>query len=547
MSAKDIIHGVSARDAILRGVTTLAKAVGVTLGPMGRNVVIEQSFGAPKITKDGVTVAKSITLKDKFEDIGAQMIKQAASSTADKAGDGTTTTVVLVLDFLRRCIECVAAGMNPMDLQRGMNKATKTIIEALKALSKPCTDLKSIAQVGTISANSDSAVGKIIAEAREKVGKDGVIAVEEGRGIIDELELVEGMKLDRGYISPYFVTNKQNMTAELDNPYILLVDKKISNIRDMLTILEAVAKTGRSLFIIAEDIEGEALATLVVNHMRGIVKACPVKAPGFGDRRKEILKDIAILTEAAVIAEELGLSLDKAGIDHLGSAKRIIVDKDNFTIIDGSGSNSDIMARVEELKVARDASTSDYDKEKYNERISKLSGGVAVIRVGEATEIAMKEKKERVEDALNATSAAIEEGIVPGGGVALLRTLESLKTLEGDNPAQTAGIRIIQEGIKAPLYQIVLNAGGEPAVIANKILEGKGNYGYNAATGEYGDMIQMGILDPTKVTRTALQQAVSIAGSIITIECAIAELPKKDGPAAGMPGGMGGMGDMDMM
>jgi chaperonin GroEL len=552
---KEVVFGTRARSLVLEGVDTLANAVAVTLGPKGKTVIIEQPYGSPKVTKDGVTVAKAIELKNKFMNMGAQLVIKAAEGTADEAGDGTTTATVLSRAFLREGIKLVAAGINPMDLKRGMDKAVNSIVEALKGLSKPCSDSKAIAQVGTISANSDSDIGEMIAKAMEKVGKQGVITVEEGSGLKDELEIVEGMQFDRGYISPYFTTNKQNMKCELENPHILLTDKKISAARDILPILEAVvAKDNRQLLIMAEDIEGEALTLLVVNHMRGNLKVCAVKAPGFGDRRKDILKDIAILTKSEVILGELGLSLDQVVVEHLGSAKRVVVDKDSVTFIEGKGDKASIKERINEINIMNKPGLSSYDQEKNKERLAKLSGGVAVIKAGAATEVEVKEKKARMEDALNATRAAVEEGIVPGGGVALIRALESLKSLKGDNHDQDAGITIIREGIKAPLYQIVANAGGESAVISQAILQSKDiNYGYNAATGEYGDMVKMGILDPTKVTRTAIQNAASIAGLMITTECMIAELPKKEeqgssgmGGAGGMGGMGGGMGDMDM-
>jgi chaperonin GroEL len=546
MAAKVLQFGVDARASILRGVDLLSEAVKVTLGPKGRNVILDKSFGAPTITKDGVSVAKEIELKDKFENMGAQMVKEVASHTSDEAGDGTTTATVLAQSILREGMKAVAAGMNPMDLKRGIDTAVSTVVDALKKISTECHDIKSITQVGTVSANNDEAVGSIIAKAMEKVGKEGVITVEDGSGLDNELDIVEGMQFDRGYLSPYFINNQQSMSCELENPYILLVDKKVSNIREMLGVLEGVAKAGRSLLIIAEDVEGEALATLVVNTIRGIVKVCAVKAPGFGDRRKEMLQDIAILTKANVIAEEVGLNLEKASLDDLGSAKRVTITKDTTTIIDGQGEASSIKGRADEIRKQIETTTSDYDREKLQERLAKLSGGVAVIKVGAATETEMKEKKARVEDALHATRAAVEEGVVPGGGVALIRTLSSLVNLKASNVDQDMGIRIVRGALEAPLRQIVTNAGSEPAVIVDKITSGKGNFGYNAATGEYGDMIDMGILDPTKVTRTALQNAASIASLMITTECMVAELPKKE-EAAGMPaGGMGGMGGMGM-
>lgn len=549
MAAKELRFGVDSRTAILRGVNILADAVEVTLGPKGRNVVLDKSFGAPTITKDGVSVAKEIELSNKFENMGAQMVKEVASQTSDEAGDGTTTATVLARAILVEGIKSVAAGMNPMDLKRGIDKAVITAVEALKKLSKPCSDNKAIAQVGTISANSDEAIGSIIAKAMEKVGKEGVITVEDGSGLENELDIVEGMQFDRGYLSPYFINNQQNMSCELEHPFILLVDKKISSIRELLPVLEGVAKSGKALLIIAEDVEGEALATLVVNTIRGIVKVCAVKAPGFGDRRKAMLQDIATLTSGTVIAEEIGLNLEAAKMEDLGSAKRVIITKDNTTIIGGTGKSKDIQTRVAQLRAEIENTSSDYDKEKLQERIAKLAGGVAVIKVGATTEIEMKEKKARVEDALHATRAAVEEGVVPGGGVALIRALTSLKDLKGDNHDQTMGIAIVRRAMEAPLRQITANAGAEPSVVVDKVASGKGNFGYNAATGEFGDMIELGILDPTKVTRTALQNAASIAGLMITTECMVAELPKKEEHAhgGGMPGGMGGMGGMDMM
>ncbi|GAB4291751.1 MAG: chaperonin GroEL [Thiohalomonadaceae bacterium] len=546
MSAKEVKFGDSARHGMLRGVNILANAVKVTLGPKGRNVVLEKSFGAPTITKDGVSVAKEIELKDKFENMGAQMVKEVSSKTSDIAGDGTTTATVLAQAICIEGMKSVAAGMNPMDLKRGIDKAVIAAVEALKKMSKPCTDSKAIAQVGTISANSDDSIGKIIADAMDKVGKEGVITVEDGSGLENELDVVEGMQFDRGYLSPYFVNNQQTMTAELDNPYILIHDKKISNIRELLPVLEGVAKSSRPLLIIAEDVEGEALATLVVNTIRGIVKVAAVKAPGFGDRRKAMLQDIAILTGGQVISEEVGLSLEKASLDDLGSAKKVVVAKENTTIIDGAGRAEDIKARVEQIRAQMEETTSDYDREKLQERMAKLAGGVAVIKVGAATEVEMKEKKARVEDALHATRAAVEEGVVPGGGVALIRALESIKGLKGDNHDQDVGISIARRAMEEPLRQIVANAGEEPSVIVNKVKEGKGNFGYNAANGDFGDMIEMGILDPTKVTRSALQNAASIAGLMITTEAMVAELPKEEKGAPDM-GGMGGMGDMGMM
>jgi len=540
MTAKEVKFSDDARQRMFRGVNILANAVKVTLGPKGRNVVLEKSFGAPTVTKDGVSVAKEIELKDKFENMGAQMVKEVASQTSDVAGDGTTTATVLAQCILKEGLKAVAAGMNPMDLKRGIDKAVSAAVEELKKLSKPCEDSKAIAQVGTISANSDESIGQIIAEAMEKVGKEGVITVEEGSGLENELEVVEGMQFDRGYLSPYFINNQQNMTCELEDPFILLHDKKISNVRDLLPVLEAVAKAGKPLLIVAEDVEGEALATLVVNTIRGIVKACAVKAPGFGDRRKAMLQDIAILTGGTVISEEVGLSLEKATLDDLGRAKKIVVSKEETTIIDGAGKKEDIEARIKQLKVQIDEATSDYDKEKLQERVAKLAGGVAVIKVGAATEVEMKEKKARVEDALHATRAAVEEGVLPGGGVALIRALQAIKDLKGANPDQDMGVQIARKAMEEPLRQIVANSGEEPSVVVAKVMEGEGSYGYNAATGEYGDMIEMGILDPTKVTRTALQNAASVAGLMITTEAMVAELPKeeKEGAGAGMGGGM---------
>jgi chaperonin GroEL len=546
MSAKDVKFGGDARVRMMEGVNILANAVKVTLGPKGRNVVLEKSFGAPTVTKDGVSVAKEIELKDKFENMGAQMVKEVASKTSDIAGDGTTTATVLAQAMVREGLKAVAAGMNPMDLKRGMDKAVEAATEELKKLSKPCTETKAIAQVGTISANSDDSIGNIIAEAMEKVGKEGVITVEDGTSLQNELDVVEGMQFDRGYLSPYFINNQQSQSAELDAPYILLHDKKISNIRDLLPVLEGVAKAGKPLLIIAEDVEGEALATLVVNTLRGIVKVCAVKAPGFGDRRKAMLQDIAILTGATVISEEVGLSLEKATLNDLGTAKRVQVGKDETTIIDGAGSEMDIKARCEQIRAQVEETSSDYDREKLQERLAKLAGGVAVIKVGAATEIEMKEKKARVEDALHATRAAVEEGIVPGGGVALVRAIAAVKDLKGANHDQDVGIAIARRAMQEPLRQIVANAGEEPSVIMHKVAEGSGNFGYNAANGEYGDMVEMGILDPTKVTRSALQNACSVAGLMITTEAMIADEPKDDAPA--MPGGgMGDMGGMGMM
>ncbi len=545
MTAKDVKFGDDARQRMVHGVNVLANAVKVTLGPKGRNVVLDKSFGAPTVTKDGVSVAKEIELEDKFENMGAQMVKEVASQTSDVAGDGTTTATVLAQAIVREGMKAVAAGMNPMDLKRGVDKAVIAAVDQLKEMSKPCADTKAISQVGTISANSDENIGTIISDAMEKVGKEGVITVEEGSSLENELDVVEGMQFDRGYLSPYFVTNQQNMQAELEEPYVLLYDKKISNIRDLLPVLEGVAKAGKPLLIISEDVEGEALATLVVNSIRGIVKVCAVKAPGFGDRRKAMLQDIAVLTGGQVISEEVGLSLEKATLDDLGSAKRILVSKENTTIIDGSGNHTEIESRVEQIRTQVEDATSDYDKEKLQERVAKLAGGVAVIKVGAATEMEMKEKKARVEDALHATRAAVEEGVVPGGGVALLRACMAIADLKGDNHDQDMGVNIARRAMEEPLRQICANAGDEPSVILNKVGDGKGDYGYNAATGDYGNMLEMGILDPTKVTRSALQNAASVAGLIITTEAMVAELPKDEPamPGGGMPdmGGMGGM------
>ena len=547
MAAKEVRFSDDARTRMVRGVNLLANAVKATLGPKGRNAVLEKSFGAPTITKDGVSVAKEIELKDKFENMGAQMVKEVASSTSDEAGDGTTTATVLAQAIIREGMKAVASGINPMDVKRGVDLAVIAAVEELKKISKPCKDSKAIAQVGTISANSDEAIGKKIADAMEKVGKEGVITVEEGSGLENELEVVEGMQFDRGYLSPYFINNAQNQTSELEGPYVLLYDKKISNIREMLPLLEGIAKAGKPLLVIAEDVEGEALATLVVNTIRGIVKVCAVKAPGFGDRRKEMLKDIAILTGGTVIAEEVGLSLEKATLSDLGKAKKIVADKENTTIIDGAGKPADIKARVENIRRQIDEATSDYDKEKLQERVAKLSGGVAVIKVGAATEIEMKEKKARLEDALHATRAAVEEGVVPGGGVALVRAQKALEKLTGLNEDQNTGIRILSRAMEEPLRQIVQNAGEDGSVVLAKVRESKGSNGYNAATGEYGDLIEMGILDPTKVTRLALQNAASVAGLLLTTEVMVAEAPKDehDHPPMG-GGGMGGMGGMDM-
>ncbi|MDE1956717.1 MAG: chaperonin GroEL [Betaproteobacteria bacterium] len=545
MAAKEVVFGADARARMMEGVTVLANAVKATLGPKGRNVVLERSFGAPTVTKDGVSVAKEIELKDKLQNMGAQMVKEVASKTSDNAGDGTTTATVLAQAIAREGMKYVAAGMNPMDLKRGIDKAVVALVEELKKISKPCTTSKEIAQVGTISANADEDVGKIIAEAMDKVGKEGVITVEDGKSLNNELDIVEGMQFDRGYLSPYFINNQDRQVATLDNPYVLLNDKKISNIRDLLPVLEQVAKSGRPLLIIAEDVDGEALATLVVNSIRGVLKTVAVKAPGFGDRRKAMLEDIAILTGGKVVSEETGMNLEKVTLADLGQAKRVEVAKENTTLIDGAGNGDDIQARVKQIRVQIEEATSDYDREKLQERVAKLAGGVAVVKVGAATEVEMKEKKARVEDALHATRAAVEEGIVAGGGVALLRARTTLK-VTGANHDQDAGIKLVMRAIEEPLRQIVANAGDEPSVVLNKVVEGKGNFGYNAANGEYGDMIEMGILDPTKVTRTALQNAASVAGLLLTTECMVADAPKEDAPAAPMGGGMGGMGGMDM-
>jgi chaperonin GroEL len=548
MASKEVRFGDDARTRMFRGVNILANAVKATLGPKGRNAVLEKSFGAPTVTKDGVSVAKEIELKDKFENMGAQMVKEVASATSDEAGDGTTTATVLAQAIIREGLKAVSSGRNPMDVKRGIDKAVTAAVEEIRKIAKPCKDTKAIAQVGTISANSDPDIGKTIADAMDKVGKEGVITVEEGSGLQNELETVEGMQFDRGYLSPYFINQQSSQTVELDKPYILLVDKKISNIREMLPILEGVAKAGRTLLVVAEDVEGEALATLVVNNIRGILKVAAVKAPGFGDRRKAMLQDIAVLTGGTVISDEVGLQLEKATLDDLGDAKKIVVEKENTTIIGGAGKGSDIKARVESIRSQAAEATSDYDKEKLQERVAKLSGGVAVIKVGAATEIEMKEKKARVEDALHATRAAVEEGVVPGGGVALIRALKALEKLEGANEDQTVGIRILARAIEEPLRQIVENAGEDAAVVLNAVKAGKGAYGYNAGTGEYGDMLEEGILDPAKVTRLALQNAASVAGLLLTTEVMIAEAPKDDdhGHGGGAPGGMGGMGGMDM-
>ena len=546
MAAKEVKFGNSARQKMLAGVNVLADAVKVTLGPKGRNVVLDKSFGAPTVTKDGVSVAKEIELEDNFENMGAQMVKEVASQTSDVAGDGTTTATVLAQAIFREGLKSVAAGFNPMDLKRGIDKATGVIIENLQSLSVPCSDDTSIAQVGTISANSDTDVGEVIAEAMQKVGKEGVITVEEASGLENELDVVEGMQFDRGYLSPYFINQADSQSVELDNPYILLFDKKISNIRDLLPLLEAVAKSGNPLLVIAEDIEGEALATLVVNNIRGIVKVAGVKAPGFGDRRKAMLQDIAVLTGGQVISEEVGLSLEKTTLEDLGSAKKVQITKENSTIIDGAGTANDIKARISQINAEIEESSSDYDREKLQERLAKLSGGVAVIKVGAATEIEMKEKKARVEDALNATKAAVLEGIVPGGGVALVRAKASLDKLEGENDDQNVGINILRRALEEPLRQIVSNAGSDSSVILNEVANGKGNFGYNAATDEYGDMIEMGIVDPTNVTRYALQNAASVTGLLLTTEAMVTEAPQDEAPVAPMPdmGGMGGMGGM---
>ena len=545
MAAKDVIFGADARQRMVEGVNILANAVKVTLGPKGRNVVLERSFGAPTVTKDGVSVAKEVELKDKLQNMGAQMVKEVASKTSDAAGDGTTTATVLAQSIVREGMKHVAAGMNPMDLKRGIDKAVEALVAELKKNSKPTTTSKEISQVGAISANADDSIGTIIANAMDKVGKEGVITVEDGKSLNNELDVVEGMQFDRGYLSPYFINNAEKQVCVLENPYILLHDKKISNIRELLPALEAVAKSGKPLLIVAEEVEGEALATLVVNTIRGILKVAAVKAPGFGDRRKAMLEDMAILTGGKVIAEETGMTLEKVGLADLGQAKRIEIAKENTTIIDGAGKAADIEARVKQIRVQIEEATSDYDREKLQERVAKLAGGVAVIKVGAATEVEMKEKKARVEDALHATRAAVEEGIVAGGGVALLRARQALGKLKSDNADQDAGIKIVMRAVEQPLREIVANAGDEPSVVINKVLDGKVNYGYNAQTGEYGDMIAMGILDPTKVARTALQNAASVAGLMLTTECMIAEAPKEEAPA--MPGGgMGGMGGMGM-
>jgi len=547
MSAKEVLFGDDARHRMVAGVNTLANAVKVTLGPKGRNVVLDKSFGAPTITKDGVSVAKEIELEDKFENMGAQMVKEVASQTSDVAGDGTTTATVLAQSILNEGLKAVAAGMNPMDLKRGIDKAVTAAVEAISSASVPCTDSEAIAQVGSISANSDKSVGDIIAEAMDKVGKEGVITVEEGKSFVNELDVVEGMQFDRGYLSPYFVNNQENMTADLENPLILIHDKKISNIRDLLPILEGVAKTSQPLLLIAEDIEGEALATLVVNNMRGVVKVAAVKAPGFGDRRKAMLQDIAILTGGTVISEEVGMTLEGATVEDLGTAKRVQISKENTVIIDGAGQTSDIESRVEQIRRQIADTTSDYDKEKLQERVAKLSGGVAVIKVGAATEVEMKEKKARVEDALHATRAAVEEGIVAGGGVALMRAKVAIGEVETDNHDQAVGVDIAKRAMEEPLRQISTNAGVEASVIANKVAEGTDNFGYNAANGEYGDMIEMGIMDPAKVTRTALQNAASVSGLMLTTEAMVTDIPEPAGAAGGGAPDMGGMGGMGGM
>ncbi len=549
MAAKDVKFGDDARQKMLAGVNILADAVKTTLGPKGRNVVLDKSFGSPTVTKDGVSVAKEIELKDKFENMGAQMVKEVASKASDDAGDGTTTATVLAQAIVNEGLKSVAAGMNPMDLKRGIDKAVIEAVKHIQSVAQPCADSKAIAQVGTISANSDESVGSIIAEAMEKVGKEGVITVEEGNALENELDVVEGMQFDRGYLSPYFINNQESMSAEMETPFLLLVDKKISNIRELLPTLEAVAKAGKPLVIIAEDVEGEALATLVVNNMRGIVKVAACKAPGFGDRRKAMLQDIAILTGATVISEEIGLELENASLEQLGQAKRVTLSKENTVIVDGAGDAASIEERVGQIRTQIEESSSDYDREKLQERVAKLAGGVAVIKVGAVTEVEMKEKKARVEDALHATRAAVEEGVVPGGGTALLRAVAAIADLEGSNEDQTAGVGIARRAMEAPLRQIVANAGDEASVVADKVKKGEGNFGYNAGSGEYGDMLDMGILDPAKVTRTALQAAGSVAGLMITTEAMVADQPEEGGAAGGMPdmGGMGGMGGMPGM
>ncbi len=548
MAAKDVRFGENVRNKMVNGVNVLANAVKITLGPKGRNVVLERSYGAPTITKDGVSVAKEIELKDRFENMGAQMVKEVASKTSDVAGDGTTTATVLAQSIITEGMKYVAAGMNPMDLKRGIDKAVNAVVEELKKISKPCTTSKEISQVGAISANADESIGKTIAEAMDKVGKEGVITVEDGKGLENELELVEGMQFDRGYISPYFINNPDKQVSLLEDPYVLLHDKKISNIRDLLPLLEQVAKSGKPLLIVAEDVDGEALATLVVNNIRGILKTTAVKAPGFGDRRKAMLEDIAILTGGTVIAEELGLKLENAQLKDLGRAKRIEIAKEDTTIIDGAGEKAAIEARVKNIRKQVEDATSDYDKEKLQERVAKLAGGVALVKVGAATEMEMKERKARVEDALHATRAAVEEGIVAGGGVAYLRARANLKNLKGENPDQDAGIKIVLRALEEPMRQIVANTGDDPSVVVNKVAEGKGNFGFNAQTGEYGDLVEMGVIDPTKVARFALQNAASVAGLMLTTDAMVAELPKNDkgDVGGGMGGGMGSMGDMDM-
>jgi len=549
MAAKDIRFGQNARNRMVNGVNVLANAVKITLGPKGRNVVLERSYGAPTITKDGVSVAKEIELKDRFENMGAQMVKEVASRTSDVAGDGTTTATVLAQSIIAEGMKYVAAGMNPMDLKRGIDKAVSAVVEELKKISRPCTSSREIAQIGAISANADESIGKTIAEAMDKVGKEGVITVEDGKGLENELELVEGMQFDRGYISPYFINNADKQTALLEDPYVLLHDKRIGSIRELLPLLELVAKSGKPLLIIAEDVEGEALATLVVNNIRGILKTTAVKAPGFGDRRKAMLEDIAVLTGGTVIAEELGLKLENAQLKDLGRSKRIEVGKDDTTIIDGAGEKTAIEARVKSIRTQVEEATSDYDKEKLQERVAKLAGGVALIKVGAATEMEMKEKKARVEDALHATRAAVEEGIVAGGGVAYLRARANLKDLKGENPDQNAGIKIVLRALEEPMRQIVANTGDEPSVAVNKVAEGNNNFGFNAQTGEYGDLVEMGVIDPTKVSRFALQNAASVAGLMLTTDAMVAELVGDDrgrGLGGGMSSNMGGMGDMDM-
>ncbi len=546
MAAKDVKFGDSARKKMLAGVNVLADAVKVTLGPKGRNVVLDKSFGAPTITKDGVSVAKEIELKDKFENMGAQMVKEVASQANDKAGDGTTTATVLAQSIINEGLKSVAAGMNPMDLKRGIDKATAAVVEELKKLAQPCTDPKSWAQVGTISANSDESVGQLIADAMEKVGTEGVITVEEGSGLADELEVVEGMQFDRGYLSPYFINNQEKMIAEMENPLLLLVDKKIDNLQELIPVLEAVAKSGRPLVIIAEDVEGQALATLVVNNLRGTFKVAAVKAPGFGDRRKAMLQDIAILTGGTVISEEVGMSLETTTLEHLGTAKKVVIEKENTVIVDGAGAQEAVKARCDQIRAEAEASSSDYDREKLQERLAKLAGGVAVIKVGAGSEVEMKEKKDRVDDALHATRAAVEEGVVAGGGVALIRALANIQ-VTGDNEDQNVGIALALRAMEAPIRQIAANAGAEGSVVVDKVKSGQGNFGYNAATGEYGDMVEMGILDPAKVTRSSLQAAASVGGLMITTEAMVADIPEEGGAAMPDMGGMGGMGGMPGM